>query len=1129
MRILSVLSRTARNHSLYSRRTLISFAAPLRSPASPGPRRPLSTSTIVTALHPTCIAMDPAGKPTPSNPQGDQPASLSKNAEKNEAKRQAKLAKFAAKQAAQAAAKGDNVKDEKKKPAKKEAAPAAAKPAEPAFVNTTPKGAKKDMGGEMAGAYHPPAVEAAWYSWWEQQSLFQPRLTADGQVRPEGTFVIPIPPPNVTGSLHIGHALTIAIQDTLIRWERMRGKTVLYNPGMDHAGISTQAVVENMLWKEQGLTRHDVGREAFLEKVWEWKDKFGGQIQNQLRRLGASFDWTRSRFTMDPDMTEAVNEHFIRLFEDGTIYRANRLVNWCVRLNTALSNLEVENKELSGSTYLNVPGYGDDEKFQFGVLVCFAYEVEGSDERLVVATTRVETMLGDTAIAVHPDDARYTHLHGKFVRHPFVADRRIPIITDAEIVDMEFGTGAVKITPAHDLNDYEVGKRHNLDFINILNDDGTFNENAGSEFAGQKRFHVRRDIVKALKAKGLLVETRDNPMTVPTCVKTGDIIEPLMKPQWYVACGDMAQAAMKAVRDGELTITPAVSEADWFRWLEKIQDWCISRQLWWGHRVPAYAVRIAGAAPPGLTDMHYWVVGRTEAEAQAAAEARFPGQTFTLERDPDVLDTWFSSALWPFSIHGWPRETADLERFYPASLLETGWDILFFWVARMVMVGIKLTGQVPFKEVLCHAMIRDAHGRKMSKSLGNVIDPLDVIQGITLDGLHSKLLGGNLDPREVKKATDGQTADYPRGIPECGTDALRFALCAYTSTGRDLNLDILRVEGYRKFCNKLWNATRFALMKLDGGRFQPWSEAEATAAATRNQLGLTDRWILHKLNQATAEVNNALTERNFMAATTAVHRFWLYELCDVYIEAIKPVCDSTDPALAAARNAAQNTLYTCLERGLKLLHPFMPFITEELYQRLPRRPMANPTSDVPCDSIMVTSFPQIVPAFHDATADRDFDLVCTAARAARSLMTDYGLLARAQLYYTTSTPALHDLLTNAAGTLRALIRGCEQLTIVPPGQAAPAGCAVTTVSDECTAMLLVRGMVDIDGEVNKLRTKLDKTRDQLAAWEKRIQVPNYEKKVRVDVRETNAAKMKSLEAEIETLSDGIANFLSLKD
>ena len=560
----------------------------------------------------------------------------------------------------------------------------------------------------------------------------------------------------------------------------MLGKTVLYVPGFDHAGISTQSVVEKKLWQVEGKTRHDYTREEFLEKVWLWKEEFSGKINAQLRRLGGSFDWTRVAFTMNDDLTRAVNENFVRLFEDGVIYRANRLVNWCCQLSTTLSNLEVDQLELKGRTLLHVPGYPENERVEFGVLTSFAYEIIGSDERIVVATTRPETMLGDTAVAVHPDDVRYQHLHGKLIQHPFI-DRKLPIIADTE-VDMTFGTGAVKITPAHDQADYLKGKRHNLPFINLLNDDGTYNENAG-EWNGVKRFHVRRAIVQRLKDDGLFVEVVDNPMSIPQCAKSKDVIEPVMKPQWWVRQAEMAQAATAAVREGRILIRPRVSEQDFYRWMTDIQDWCISRQLWWGHRCPVYRVLFEGKE---IEDEEIWIAGRTLEEAEQKAGEKFKGQKYRLQQDEDVLDTWFSSALWPFSTLGWPDQTEDMRNFYPTSLLETGWDILFFWVARMVMLGLKLTDNIPFTEVFCHALIRDAHGRKMSKTLGNVIDPIDVVEGISLEGLQNKLLGGNLDPREVEKAKSAQKQDFPNGIPQCGSDALRFALCAYT-TGGQLN------------------------------------------------------------------------------------------------------------------------------------------------------------------------------------------------------------------------------------------------------------------------------------------------------------------------------------------------------
>ena len=623
-------------------------------------------------------------------------------------------------------------------------------------------------------------VESGWYAWWEKQGFFKPEFGPDNKVKEEGYFVIPEPPPNVTGNLHMGHALPNALQDSLIRWNRMRGLTTLWVPGCDHAGISTQSVVENMLWRRQKKTRHDLGRKDFTNLIWDWKEEYHQKINTVLRRMGGSFDWTREAFTMDENLSAAVTETFVRLHEEGIIYRANRLVNWCVKLNTALSNLEVDSKELEGRTLLDVPGY--ERKVEFGVLTHFQYEIRGSSEKIEVATTRPETMLGDTGIAVHPNDERYKHLVGKDAKHPFV-DRLMPIFAD-DYVDPDFGTGAVKITPAHDPNDFALGQRHDLEFINILNDNGTMNHNAG-EFEGVKRFDARYKVVEALKAKGLYVKWEHNAMKVPFCSKSKDVIEPIMKPQWWMRMRELADAAIKAVKDGEIVIRPENAEKSYFRWLEGINDWCLSRQLWWGHQAPAYFIEIEGQHGDD-SDNELWVTGRTLKDAEEKAKTKFPGKKFTLRRDEDVLDTWFSSGLWPFSTLGWPKKTHDLETLYPTSVLETGWDILFFWVARMIMLGIKLTGQVPFREVYCHSLVRDSEGRKMSKSLGNVIDPLDVMEGIELQALHDKLTVGNLDPKELATATRFQNAAFPDGIPECGADALRFSLVSYTTGGMNI-------------------------------------------------------------------------------------------------------------------------------------------------------------------------------------------------------------------------------------------------------------------------------------------------------------------------------------------------------
>lgn len=928
-----------------------------------------------------------------------------KKAAEKRAKEEKYLAKIKAKEEASSKAASLPKKEKKARPA----------PADTTYTETTPHGEKKqlqDLDSPSLKSYNPAAVESAWYAWWEKEKFFEPEFGPDGKPKPAGTFACPAPPPNVTGALHIGHALTIAIQDSLSRWHRMRGKTVLFLPGFDHAGLSTQSAVEKKLWQRGKKTRHDFSRPDFINTVWDWKEEYHTRIKMQFKRLGASFDWSREAFTMDENLTAAVVETFCLLHQEGIIYRANRLVNWCSKLTTTLSNLEVDQKELSGRTFLTVPGY--DKQVEFGALTSFAYQIEGSDEKIIVATTRPETMLGDTAVAVHPEDSRYKHLHGKFIKHPLI-DRRIPIVLDDVLVDMVFGTGAVKVTPAHDANDYECGKRHNLEFINILNDDGTFNENCG-EWAGVKRFDARITVVEKLKSLGLFVGVEDNPMTVPLCSKSGDIIEPLLKPQWWVKQSAMADAAKQVVLSGELEITPKVSENDFIRWMDNVQDWCISRQLWWGHQAPVYFVAIDGEEnqeDARRKDGEYWISGRTRQEAQDNASAKFAGKKFKLSHDEDVLDTWFSSGLWPWSTLGWPRQTKDIENFYPTSLLETGWDILFFWVARMVMLGIKLTGKVPFKQVYCHSLIRDAQGRKMSKTLGNVVDPLDVIKGIALKDLHAQLQAGNLATAEIEKATKNQKASYPNGIPECGTDALRFALCAYTTGARDINLDILRIEGYRKFCNKIYNATKFALMRL-GSDFKPAASPESTGNES-----LVEIWILHKFNAAAKSVNDALEQKDFLTATTAIHSFWLYNFCDIYIENSKYLFST---GTSEQIRSCQNTLYTILDGALKLISPFMPFLTEELWQRLPRRPSDQTRS------ICRAAYPEFMPSLVQTVKSAEYDLIIEIVKASRSLMASAQVKSDAHVIVK-ADDGTQRLIEQENSSIVSLIKGLETLSM----------------------------------------------------------------------------------------------------
>lgn len=1039
--------------------------------------------------------------PPAAAPAGGEKVKTAKELEK-EKKKAEKMAKFLAKKKKQDEDSSKKATDKKPKKEKKAVEPI------PEWTDCTKPGEKKLMASlddPAFKAYNPKNVESSWYAWWEQLKFFEPKLDG-GKLNSAGVFTIVAPPPNVTGALHIGHALTFAIQDSLIRYNRMKGKTVLYLPGFDHAGISTQSVVEKQVWKTEKKTRHDYGREKFVEKVWEWKEEYHSRIKNQVKRLGASFDWSREAFTLNPDLSAAVTEAFVRLHEDGTIYRASRLINWSTKLNTAISNLEVDNKDIPGKTLLAVPGY--DQKVEFGVLTSYSYQVDGSDERVTVATTRPETLFGDTGVAVHPDDPRYKHLHGKFVKHPFL-ERKIPIVTDSEAVDMSFGTGAVKITPAHDQNDYNTGKRHNLEFINILTDDGLLNENCGPEWEGTKRFDARAKVISKLKELGLYVDQKDNEMTIPLCSRSGDVIEPLLKPQWWVRQDEMAQEAIKVVKNGDISIAPKTSEKEYFHWMENIQDWCISRQLWWGHRVPVYFVAIEGQDNDRL-DNKYWVAGRTYEEALEKATAKFSGVNFVLEQDEDVLDTWFSSGLWAISTLGWPNNTNDLKLFAPVSMLETGWDILFFWVSRMILMTVKLTGKVPFKEVFCHSLVRDAQGRKMSKSLGNVIDPLDVISGVSLDALYEKLKVGNLDAKEIEKAAAGQKQSYPEGIPECGTDALRFALCAYTTGGRDINLDILRVEGYRKFCNKIYQATKFVLGRLGSDYVPP------ETAAKSGHESLVEKWILHKLSEASKNVNEHLDKREFSEATSAVYNFW-YDLCDVYIENSKTLIQEGTPQ---QKKSAQDTLYTCIDAALRMIHPFMPFVTEEMWQRLPRRVGES------LPSITVAPFPVFESGFEDEKSLNAYELVLSITKGARSLLSQYNILKQGQVFVETSDAEVRDICRSQKDSIVSLIKGVDNIDVLDENAAVPSGCALNGISASTNVHVMVKGKIDLDVEISKVNKKLSNVQELQNKLNESMS--KFTDKTKAEAKEAAYKRAENFKAEIEGYETTISILEKLK-
>ena len=978
------------------------------------------------------------------------------------------------------------------------------------FVNTTPEGEKKKFTEKLSGTYHPEAIEAAWYTWWQKQGYFKPefdqkknRLLKEDEEDSRETFTIIIPPPNVTGYLHLGHALTNSVQDTIVRYQRMRGLRVLWVPGSDHAGIATQTVVEKKLLKE-GKTRHDLGREAFVNEVWNWKNEKGGFIKHQLRRLGSSLDWDREFFTLDDTRASAVQHSFKKFFEKGLIYRDTRLVNWCCKLNTAISDIEVDHIEFDGIKKMEVPGHTG--TYEFGAIWTFYYQLEGSDQKIEIATTRPETILGDTAIAVHPKDPRYKDIIGKFALHPF-SDRKIPIIADGELVDMNFGSGAVKITPAHDPNDFRCGIRNNLQSINVMNDDGTMNENCG-KFAGMKRFDARYAVLETLKEKGLYKDIKKNPMSIGVCSRSGDIIEPLLKPQWFLNCKEMGARALKLAQTGELKFVPSSHTITWVRWLENIQDWCISRQLWWGHRIPAYLVTLEGEAKNDIGER--WLTADSEEEALEKAKAKFGTDKLSVKQDEDVLDTWYSSGLLPFSSMGWPNQTPDLSKFFPNTLLETGHDIIFFWVARMVMFSLELLDVLPFKTVFLHAMVRDAQGRKMSKSKGNVVDPIDLIEGISLEGLHKKLLEGNLPEKEIQIAKEGQQKNYPKGIPECGTDATRFGLCSYTSHGRSINLEVSKIESYRNFCNKLYNSCIFALGTL-GQDFKP--------TQTENVLAKTpaENWILARLNQTITLVIENMSEYNLGEATNNIYSWWLYDFCDNFIEIAKPYVYG-DEFPQETQDSYRQTIYTCMDNGFRLLHPFMPFLTEELFQRLPRRPGQE------IESIMIAPFPTPKPERVNPQLENAFLVLFDVTKKIRSNVVKYNLQGKkptARVNVLTKQDIFDTIQENAI-VIQTLAK-TPDLTIKFQDTDSPQGFAIE-LSPDYQVLLQVKGLIDADLEITKLTRKLKESQSSLEKTKKLLEQPN----VKPEAKKKFEEKVETLTSEIQILEMSIQTFQSFK-
>ncbi|WP_339459651.1 valine--tRNA ligase [Pseudomonas sp. EA_105y_Pfl2_R69] len=889
----------------------------------------------------------------------------------------------------------------------------------------------------MDKTYQPHAIETTLYQNWEANNYFAPQGAGE-------PYTIMIPPPNVTGSLHMGHGFNNSIMDALIRFRRMQGRNTLWQPGTDHAGIATQMVVERQLAAD-GIGRHDLGREKFLEKVWEWKEQSGGTITRQIRRLGSSVDWSRERFTMDDGLSESVKEAFVRLHKDGLIYRGKRLVNWDTKFHTAISDLEVENHDEKGSLWnLRYP-LADGNK-----------TADGKDY-LIVATTRPETMLGDSAVAVNPSDERYQALIGTFVELPLVG-RRIPIIAD-DYCDPEFGTGCVKITPAHDFNDYEVGKRHNLPLINIFdadaavlaraqvfNVDGSVNSEIDAslpaEYAGLDRFEARKQIVAAFEAAGLLESIDAHALKVPKGDRSGTIIEPWLTDQWYVSTKPLAEKAIAVVESGEIQFVPKQYENMYFSWMRDIQDWCISRQLWWGHRIPAW-----------YDDAGNVYVGRDEAEVRAEHNL---GDA-NLRQDEDVLDTWFSSGLWTFSTLGWPQQTDYLKTFHPTDVLVTGFDIIFFWVARMIMLSTHLTGQIPFKTVYVHGLVRDGQGQKMSKSKGNVLDPLDIVDGITLDALLEKRTTGLMQPKLAEKIAKQTKAEFPEGIAAYGTDALRFTNLALASTGRDIKFDMGRVEGYRNFCNKIWNAANFVLENTDG---QDTGVNGEEAAGAPVELSSVDRWIISALQRTEAEVTRQLDAFRFDLAAHALYEFIWDEYCAWYLELVKPVLWDENAPIERQRGT-RRTLIRVLEVALRLAHPFMPFITEEIWQRIKTQ------AGVSGDTIMLQAWPVANESRIDAAAEGDIEWVKQLMLGLRQIRGEMKISMAKRIDIILQNANAEDLrrLADNAPLLNKLAK-LESVRVLEAGEEAPM--SATALVGDMQVLVPMAGLIDKDAELARL-------------------------------------------------------------
>ncbi|WP_405282121.1 valine--tRNA ligase [Cobetia sp. Ld8] len=937
----------------------------------------------------------------------------------------------------------------------------------------------------MDKTYQPNAIETRWYERWESDNRFAP--SGQGE-----SFSLVIPPPNVTGSLHMGHAFQDSIMDTLVRWRRMQGRNTLWQVGTDHAGIATQMLVERKVAAEEGKTRHDLGREAFTDKIWEWKGESGGNITRQLRRMGTSIDWKRERFTMDDGFYKAVQEVFVRLHKEDLIYRGKRLVNWDPTLHTAISDLEVENRDQQGSFW------------HFRYPLADGVKTADGKDYVIVATTRPETLLGDTGVAVNPKDERYASLVGKFIELPLVG-RRIPIVAD-EHADMEKGSGCVKITPAHDFNDYEVGKRQGHLLINVMSQDATILERAEiydlqgrpqpqedaslpAAYAGLDRFVAREKLVADMDALGLLEQVEAVNNTLPHGDRSGDVIEPLLTDQWFVAVEELARPAIEAVENGDIEFVPKNYENMYFAWMRDLQDWCISRQLWWGHRIPAWYDNDGNV-----------YVGRNEEEVRAENNL---GADVELRQDEDVLDTWFSSALWTFGTLGWPADTEELKTFHSTDVLVTGFDIIFFWVARMIMFTLKFKGEVPFRKVYVHGLVRDSLGQKMSKSKGNVLDPIDLIDGIGIEELVEKRTGNMMQPKKAKAIAKATRNEFPEGIEPHGTDALRYTLLSLASTGRDVKFDMGRLDGYRNFCNKLWNAARYVLMNAE--------DQDCGVNGEAVELSLADRWIIARLQQTEQQVTRALEEFRFDHASQALYEFIWNEYCDWYLELSKPVLWD-DNASIEAKRGTRRTLVRALETILRLIHPMMPFISEEIWQRI--APHAG--KPVEGESIMSQAWPQAEADRIDEQSIRDIEWLKGIIIAIRNV--------RGELNLSPAKPLEVFLQNGAAGDAERLeanrlflskLARLESITFLAAGDEAPMS-AIQRVG-ELEVLVPMAGLIDKEAELKRIDKEHEKQQKVITGLENKLGNEKFVGRAPADVVEKERAKLADAQAELALL------------